>query len=249
MTNLAWGQLTKNIGTQGHPESLLHRYACAMVWDELHHRGIFTGSPWSRREKVPVVVNTPTGHSNDLWDRVATYEMGTYLNGVLGRVPDLIGRGSDGRPEKVIEVVVTSAPKKEYLHLLEKHQIELVEIHVMDADALSRIFVTEEAPYAYKSKGKAKRRGFSPTIPDYRAQRFGDGTFRGQQNQANSAVVTLINDLRNCDPWYRRAFLELLGEMKELDSLFPVFQPQSNPFLKELVSEESAGSHTDGHTL
>lgn len=249
MNKLSWDQLTKNIGTNGHPESLLHRYACAMVWDELHNRGIFTGSPWGRSEKKPVVVNTPSGPSNDLWDRVANYEMGTYLNGVLGRVPDLVGRNSDGRPEKVIEVVVTSAPTEDYQTSLEKHQIELVEIHVPNSDSLSRIFVAEEAPYAYENKRKAKQRGFSPTIPDYRARKFHDGTYRSRQNQANSAVVNLINDLRDCDPWYRRAFLELLEEMKELDSLFPVFQPQSNPFLKELVSEESTGSHTDSHIL
>ena len=58
---LSWEQLGQNVGTKGHPESLLHRYACAMVWDELHHRGIFTGSPWQRKEKTRVIVNTPTG--------------------------------------------------------------------------------------------------------------------------------------------------------------------------------------------
>ena len=228
-------QLEENIGTPGHPESLLHRYACAMVWEELHYRGIFTGSPWSRREKEPVVVNTPTGPSNDLWDRVTTYEMGTYLNSVLGRVPDMIGRGSGGRPEKVIEVVVSSFPKADYRTSLEKHEIELVEIHVPDADSLARIFVREDAPYAYNNKGKANQRRFSSTIPDYRAPRFREGTFRGRQDRANNAIVNLINDLRDCDPWYRRAFLELLEGMTELDSLFPVFQPQSNPFLSDLV--------------
>ena len=243
----SWERLKKNIGTKGHPESLLHRYACAMVWDELYYRGIFTGIPWSRTSKEPVIVNTPTGPSNDLWDRVAVYEMGTYLNGVLGRIPDLIGRGPDGRPEKVIEVVVTSPPTECYRTQMEKHGVELVEIHVPNAEALSGIVVEEAPPYADNGKSQAKRQGFAPTIPDYRARKFPEGTFRARQNHANSAVAELINDLRDADPFYRRAFLELLGGMKELDSLFPVFHPESNPFLEGDLFV-GTGSHTDGHT-
>ena len=240
---LSWDQLEQNVGTEGHPESLLHRYACAMLWDELHNRGGFTGSPWHRREKAPVIVNTPTGPSNDLWDGVTAYEMGTYLNGVLGHVPDLIGRGPDGPPTRVIEVVVTSAPKEDYRTSLDKHGVELVEINVPDHAALSEMFVRAGPPYIRQSKVKGKRVGFAPTVPDYRSNRFPEGSLRTRQNHANSAVAELINNLRDCDPWYRRAFLELLREMKELDSLAPVFAQDSNPFLKGVVADQESRHH------
>ena len=175
-------------------------------------------------KKAPVIVNTPTGPSNDLWDGVTAYEMGTYLNGVLGHVPDLIGRGPDGPPTRVIEVVVTSAPKEDYRTSLAKHGVELVEINVPDHAALSEMFVRAGPPYIRQSKVKGKRVGFAPTVPDYRSNRFPEGSLRTRQNHANSAVAELINNLRDCDPWYRRAFLELLREMKELDSLAPVFR-------------------------
>ena len=239
---LSWEQLGQNVGSEGRPESLLHRYACAMVWNELHHRGSFTGTPWQRKDKIPVIVNTPTGPSNDLWSEVMAYEMGTYLNGVLGHVPDLIGRGPDGVPVRVIEVVVTSTPTKDYRDLLTKHQVELVEIHVPDDAALSKMFVPAEPWYANLSKVKVRRGGFAPTLPNYLAKKFIEGSFRARQDHANSGVAGLINDLRDCDPSYRRDFLELLREMEGLDSLIPVFAPESNPFLKGVIADRESGT-------
>ena len=220
-----WSDLSKNIGTDGNRESLLHRYACAILWDEL-------------KSSDNVRVNAVGGLTNNLHEGVANWERGSYLNAVLSHIPDIIGRGIDGKPVRVIEIVVTSAPKGDYKELLAKHGVELIEVSVPSAHALFDMIPPSELDRHNQSFPVGELKFWPKFLPpkgnsaSARAMANAGLDSHSKRSGANGRIEQLITDLHICSPATRRRFFETLNEIQELPAAFPLLP--DNEFINEI---------------
>ena len=221
MTN----KLDRNVGTQGHPISWLHERAVALLWDELR-RGLFenrrnpNGSrqpPTLRREPLSLRVRTDRGWSGDLCaGGVARIDFPDDLTHIGGVIPDIAIYNEAGRPIRLIEVVVTSAPdhtKQSKLEALEARGIEVVIVPVKDENDLLEM-CWDHDQYAQDR----------PRISQIKRQREEDGSPHRYLPEAENFAEQLVEALTSCSPRAKLAVLDALRDLQRsgVEDLFPL---------------------------
>ena len=219
-------EISKNIGTQGHPVSWLHQRAVAVLYDALtkeQAKGPLDAKGWEDDVRAHL---TPGGElSGNLRVGVAKVVIPGEWDSVAGVEPDLICKGADDKPVRIIEVIVTSPPtaeKRGKLEALKRRGADVVEIEVKtEKDLVNLCWVPARFSYA----GDIRWPGTAP----------------GQYNQARhrertKPVLDLIASIRDCPPKLRRQLAEVLRGLGTLDSAYPV--SADNP-LRELLQSAS----------
>ena len=141
--------------------------------------------------------------SGDISRGVSKVVLPDEWTNIGGVVPDLICYGEDGKPVRIIEVVVTNPPNRykcEKLRLLEKRGVDVVEVYVRTEVDLRRLFPSP-APRKWARK---QRSGFHQDEP----------------------VLSFVRALQIASPYARREFYATLKEISALDSLWPVSEEQ-----------------------
>ena len=192
---LSEAEWSRNVGSQAFPVSFLHEYAVGLLWDRLH-------------DGDAVVVKTMGGEmSGDLKAGVHRVVIPDSMQPIGGCIPDLALLDRDLRPVRVIEVVVTSPPtdeKLEKLRRLEERGVQVVMVPVRNEEEL---------------------KGLVP--PDTNFERINWATgwdLRRSRiyHDYDGPVVNLIHSLIHCTPQVRRRFVQVLAELENLESLYPL---------------------------
>ena len=197
----------KNVGTNGHPVTGYHQYAVGMLYQEIN----------SRRGAVRVL--TIDGSlTDDLKKGVVRAIIPDDLTGVWGMVPDLLLQDKEGRPVRFIEVITTSEPsqdKRQKLARLQGRGVETVMVYARNLDDMKQLIHVEiDRPHQVSTGG---------LYTDAHMRRLD----REAQNQSDEWVRSMVLSLQRCAPDLRRQVLELLKELDELESLWPL--DQDNP--------------------
>ena len=146
-------EISKNIGTQGHPVSWIHQRAVAVLYDALtkeQAKGPLDAKGWEDDVRAHL---TPGGElSGNLRVGVAQVVIPGEWDNVGGVVPDLICKGADEKPVRIIEVIVTSPPtaaKRGKLEALKRRGVDVVEIEVKtEKDLVNLCWVPARFSYA-----------------------------------------------------------------------------------------------------
>ena len=210
----------RNVGTNGHPVSYLHERAVALLYDELKPRrnegnpprGATFRPPWRAEGRVRLADGTL---SHNIREGMATLTFPDEWTNLGGVVPDLIMYGEDGKPIRIIEVIVTSPPskyKRAQLDTLTKRGVDVVEVVVRNPDDLMTLCWTPTTP-RYSATTQYDKFSVNYAQNDYT---------QGQKRQLDEAVVGLARALIGCSPQARRELYEVLQGLGSFDSLFPV---------------------------
>ena len=218
---------SKNIGTVGNPVSWLHQRAVAILYDALTHeqiKGPLDAKGWVDDVRAHL---TPGGElSGNLRAGVAKVVIPGEWDSVGGIEPDLICKGEEDTPVRIIEVIVTSPPtaaKRSKLEALKRRGVDVVEIEVRtEKDLLNLCWVP--AKFAYLGDIRFDL--------GYVAER--DKSL--QYEKRKKPVLELIASIRDCPPKLRRQLAEVLLGLCSLDSAYPV--AADNP-LRELLQSAS----------
>ena len=203
----------RNVGTPEHPVSWLHERTIAVLYDELTHTRVIPplGNLSMREEKALRVRLTPGGElSYDLRDGVVSVKIPDPEWDIIGGiVPDLALYGEDkSKPVRIIEVIVSNTPdaaKRHKMNKLQERGVDVVEIVVKSEDDLRNLIDVTWEPVFRKAR---------------------------RISQADKEMTTLIRTLQGCSPVMRRVFKQMLIEMDNLDSLYPI--SSANPLADKL---------------
>ena len=141
---------------------------------------------------------SPDGNmSHDLREGVAQVKVPDEWDNVAGVVPDLICYGAEGKPIRIVEVVVTSGPteaKQVKLDTLKTRGVDVVLIHVKDmADLKNLCWVPAKVNFSWT------------TARDKLSTNSAQNTSYSQQkNQMDRQVQDMIVALPNCSPAIRQ---------------------------------------------
>ena len=215
----------RNIGTETHPVSWLHQRAVAILYDALTHeqiKGPLDAKGWVDDVRAHL---TPGGElSGNLRAGVAKVVIPGEWDSVGGIEPDLICKGEEDTPVRIIEVIVTSPPtaaKRSKLEALKRRGVDVVEIEVRtEKDLLNLCWVP--AKFSYLGDIRFDRR--------YVGDRYNEI----QYDKRTKIVKELIVAIRDCPPKLRRQLAEVLLGLCSLDSAYPV--AADNPLLELLQS-------------
>ena len=216
----------RNIGTEPHPVSWLHQRAVAILYDALTHeqiKGPLDAKGWVDDVRAHL---TPGGElSGNLRAGVAKVVIPGEWDSVGGIEPDLICKGEEDTPVRIIEVIVTSPPtaaKRSKLEALKRRGVDVVEIEVRsEKDLLNLCWVPSKFSY----------------LGDIRFSRHMSADYdRLRYQERIQPVLDLIASIRDCPPKLRRQLAEVLRGLCSLDSAYPV--AADNP-LRELLQSAS----------
>ena len=119
---------------------------------------------------------------------------------VGGIVPDIILYDVQGKPRRIIEVIVTSAPdnhKRQKLSRLQDRGVDVVEVTVKTEDDLFALFPPLQQPHFHARPGDDGRLFKNITLDD------------------------VTKALIYASPGSRRRFLHVLEKARELESIYP----------------------------
>ena len=217
------GDMARNVGTANYPVSALHERAVALLYDELTRPDLDEGEEIRARL-------TPGGNlSHDLRAGVAKVKVpDPGWDSVGGIIPDLILYGSDDtKPIRIIEVIVTNPPsneKQQKLETLRKRCVDVVLITVKEEADLLHLCPTWWRP---KFGSLTSKDEFDINLQINQVR-------RREMRSYDDTVWELIKAIQSCRPSTRRALLNILSELKSLDSLYPI-RP-NNPLKDKLAA-------------
>lgn len=210
----------KNVGTAGSPVSFLHEYAVGLIWGSVNANIGLNLKRTAFHEPNIRPVTLPTlegGMSDDLSAGVDKVIIPDNLNSVAGYLPDLLCL-QDSRPVRVIEVVVTSPLPPAKLKAFGNLGLEVVQVPVKNEDELMALF-----PSTFRDR--LEWWSYYPDKEDRAKETEGQIEARGRtsiQAISNSAINEFACHLMQCDPEHRRAFLTLMRDIGNLESLYPL---------------------------
>lgn len=197
--------------------SPLHQRTVALLWGEISV---------ALRRSEPLYMNKPDGtKSGNLIEGSKEVYIPDDLTHVGGVIPDLALRGDDGRPNRIIEVIVTSPPdavKRKKLDTLQSRGIDVVEVNVKNEDDLFALFAPLPLDIRFAPRGSK----FSRSVE----------AMGGSQSNSDHKIREVMTALVRCSPEVRREFCQLLQSIGSLDSFHPI--SRDNPVL---------GTNADGN--
>ena len=187
--------------------SLLHEYAVGLLWDALQG---------GNAVEVKTIDGSMSGNLLDGVDKVVIPDS---MQPIGGYIPDLGLLGKDLRPVRVIEVLVTQAPKKGKLERLQSRGVDIVQVPVRNEEELKDLVTSvsdgQKPRWAYRWKAWVFDRMGIINLP--RRQHI-----KSSQTQANNKIQELIATLTGCEPEMRRQLTKVLAELDSLESLYPL---------------------------
>ena len=209
----------RNVGTPNSPLTWLHERTVALLYDELQ-AGL--------RKGTAVRAHTSPGGelSGNLLDGARRVDIPDDLTPIGGIVPDLALYNEKERPVRIIEVVVTSPPdenKKEKFARLKHRGVDVVVINVKTPDdLLSLCWIPKEPEFSTTWEHWPATPDGGSFLSYYGVSPLRNRDPREVQERANNKINEFIRALAECAPELRHTFLDVLGSLRSLDSLYPV---------------------------
>ena len=210
----------KNVGSASYPVSFLHEYAVGLIWDLLHeHEGPV---------KLPTVDG---GLTSDLMDGIDQIIIPDALQAVAGYIPD-ISLLKNSRPVRCIEVIVTSPVPPEKLAAIGNLGVEIVQVPVRNEEdflAITQFPSMELTKRWWFPKFSKRQEPFKSVRERTGINWRGTRQFKilEAQEQADTAINNLMDNISRCSPELRREFIAQLNDLSSLGSLYPL--KQNNP--------------------
>ena len=229
----------RNVGTPNSPLTWLHERTVALLYDELQ-AGLRKGS--AIRAHI-----SPGGElSGNLLDGARRVDIPDDLTPIGGIVPDLALYNDKERPVRIIEVVVTSPPdekKKEKFARLKDRGVDAVVITVKTPDDLrSLCWIPKEPEFSATWEHWPVAPNAGSFVGYYGLSSLRTRDPREVQERANNKINEFIRALAECAPELRHTFLDVLGSLRSLDSLYPVSPKNPKRAALEDAQVDGAGA-------
>ena len=203
---------SRNVGTQAYPVSFLHEYAVGLIWDRLHlNSGAVT---------LPTLDGSLT---EDVMSGVDKVIIPDSLQSIAGFIPD-ISMLQDARPVRCIEVVVTNPVPPKKVAAIQNLEVEVIQVPVRNEKELCALVPTELKKSSWWPKYSRDETVFRSARSKLGVNWRGSKQYRmlTRQEDADKAILNLMDNLTMCSPELRRAFIAWSQEISSLESLYPI---------------------------